>query len=45
VHGHHRGGELLDAIRQGTATVVEYGNRITGYATIVGKRSAADVLD
>jgi hypothetical protein len=36
VHGHHRGGELLDAIRQGTATVVEYGNRITGYATIVG---------
>ena len=36
VHGHDRGGELLDAIRQGTATVVEYGNRITGYATIVG---------
>jgi hypothetical protein len=36
VHGHDRGGELLDAIRQGTATVVEYANRITGYATIVG---------
>jgi hypothetical protein len=36
VHGHDRGGELLDAIRQGTATVVEYGSRITGYATIVG---------
>jgi GNAT superfamily N-acetyltransferase len=36
VHGHDRGGELLDAIRQRTATVVEYENRITGYATIVG---------
>ncbi|MGH8144676.1 MAG: GNAT family N-acetyltransferase [Steroidobacteraceae bacterium] len=36
VHGHDRGGELLDAIRQGTATVVEYGDRIAGYATIVG---------
>jgi hypothetical protein len=36
VHGHDRGGELLDAITQGTATVVEYGSRITGYATIVG---------
>jgi GNAT superfamily N-acetyltransferase len=36
VHGHDRGGELLDAIRQGTGTVVEYGNRITGYATVVG---------
>jgi predicted N-acetyltransferase YhbS len=36
VHGHDRAGELLDAIKQGTATVVEYGNLITGYATIVG---------
>jgi hypothetical protein len=36
VHGHDRAGELLDAIRQGTATVVEYDGRITGYATIVG---------
>jgi GNAT superfamily N-acetyltransferase len=36
LHGHDRGGELLDAIEEGTATVVEYGNRITGYATIVG---------
>jgi len=33
VHGHHRGGELNDAIHQGTATVVERGGRITGYAT------------
>ncbi|HEX3037174.1 MAG TPA: GNAT family N-acetyltransferase [Thermodesulfobacteriota bacterium] len=36
VHGHERGQELLDAIRQGTATVVEYGGRITGYATLIG---------
>jgi hypothetical protein len=36
VHGHNRGGELLDAIRQGSASVVEHGGRITGYATIVG---------
>jgi GNAT superfamily N-acetyltransferase len=33
VHGHHRGGELADAIRQGTATVVERHGRITGYAS------------
>ena len=33
VHGHDRGGELLDAITQGTALVVEYDNRVTGYAT------------
>jgi predicted N-acetyltransferase YhbS len=33
VHGHDRGGELLDAITQGTATLVEHGGRITGYAT------------
>jgi predicted N-acetyltransferase YhbS len=36
VHGHDRGRELLDAIRQGTASVVEHGGRITGYATEVG---------
>jgi predicted N-acetyltransferase YhbS len=36
VHGHDRGPELLDAIKQGTATVVEHGGRVTGYATIVG---------
>ena len=33
VHGHDRGGEALDAIRAGTATVVEHAGRITGYAT------------
>ena len=32
VHGHHRGGELHDAIGRG-ATVVERLGRITGYAT------------
>lgn len=36
VHGHDRSQELLDAIRQGTATVVERDSRITGYATMVG---------
>jgi GNAT superfamily N-acetyltransferase len=35
VHGHDRGGELRDAIRQGTASVVEHGGRITGYATAI----------
>jgi GNAT superfamily N-acetyltransferase len=35
VHGHERGGELLDAIKQETATVVEHRGRITGYATSV----------
>ena len=33
VHGHDRGGEALDAIRGGTAMVVEHAGRITGYAT------------
>jgi predicted N-acetyltransferase YhbS len=36
VHGHERGAELLDAIEQDTATVVERENRITGYATEIG---------
>lgn len=36
VHGHDRGGELLDAIQQGTARVVEHDGRITGYATNLG---------
>lgn len=36
VHGHDRSKELLYAIRQGTATVVEQGSRITGYSTGVG---------
>lgn len=33
VHGHHRSGEVADAIRLGTATVVEHEDRVTGYAT------------
>ena len=33
VHGHHRGGELADAIQQGTAKVVERTGRITGYSS------------
>jgi predicted N-acetyltransferase YhbS len=33
VHGHARTRELLDAIRKGSATVVEHERRITGYAT------------
>src|SRR5580693_6898495 len=33
VHGHHRGGEFDDAIRQGSARVVEHLGEITGYCT------------
>jgi predicted N-acetyltransferase YhbS len=33
VHGHDRAGEFQDAIRAGTARVVEREGRITGYAT------------
>jgi GNAT superfamily N-acetyltransferase len=33
VHGHHRGGELADAIQQGSAMVVERAGRITGYTS------------
>jgi predicted N-acetyltransferase YhbS len=36
VHGHDRSGELLDAIGQGVATVVEHDGHISGYATTVG---------
>ena len=36
VHGHNRSRELLDAINEGTATVVEQGGRITGYSTMIG---------
>jgi hypothetical protein len=36
VHGHDRGPELLEAVGQGTATVVEHGGRITGYTTMIG---------
>lgn len=35
VHGHDRGGELLDAIKRGTARVVEHSGLVTGYATAV----------
>jgi GNAT superfamily N-acetyltransferase len=35
VHGHDRGGELREAIQQGSASVVEHGGRITGYATAI----------
>lgn len=33
VHGHDRSGELLDAIKLGTAMIVEFNGRVTGYAT------------
>ena len=33
VHGHHRGGELDNAITAGTARVVEHLGKITAYAT------------
>jgi GNAT superfamily N-acetyltransferase len=36
IHGHDRGPELLDAIKAGTATVVEHAGCITGYATLLG---------
>jgi GNAT superfamily N-acetyltransferase len=36
VHGHERGGELRDAIEQGSATVVERDGRVGGYATVIG---------
>jgi GNAT superfamily N-acetyltransferase len=36
VHGHDRHSELAHAIADGTATVVEHGGRITGYATSIG---------
>ena len=36
IHGHERRGNLSDGIRQGTATVVERGGRITGYASVLG---------
>ena len=36
VHGHHRAGETLDAIKLGAATVVEHEGCVTGYATDLG---------
>ena len=35
VHGHDRGGELTDAIAQGSARIVERLGRVTGYATMI----------
>jgi predicted N-acetyltransferase YhbS len=36
VHGHDRAGEVLDAIKLQTATVVEHDAHLTGYATDLG---------
>jgi len=36
VHGHDRGGELRDAIAQGTAVAAERGGRVVAYATMIG---------
>ncbi len=36
VHGHDRAGELREAIKEGTANVVEHLGRITGYASAIG---------
>ena len=36
VHGHDRGGELMDAINEGSAVVAERNGRITAYATGLG---------
>jgi GNAT superfamily N-acetyltransferase len=36
VHGHDRGPELLEAITQESANVVEHDGRISGYTTMVG---------
>jgi len=36
VHGYDRGGELRDAVANGSANVVERDGGITGYATIIG---------
>jgi predicted N-acetyltransferase YhbS len=35
IHGHDRRGELLEAIKRGSAHVVEHGGRIAGYATSI----------
>jgi hypothetical protein len=36
VHGLDRSAEVLDAIKEGTATVVEHDGDVTAYATVVG---------
>src|SRR5258708_33802901 len=35
VHGHDRGGDLADAIKHGTAVIVERHGRITAYTTVL----------
>ncbi|HKN00211.1 MAG TPA: GNAT family N-acetyltransferase [Candidatus Binataceae bacterium] len=47
VHGHHRGGELRDAVKRGTAIVVERAGRIAGYATQIAffAHAAAETND
>jgi predicted N-acetyltransferase YhbS len=45
VHGHDREGELRGAIPQGTASVVERGGQIVGYATDIGFFGHAVALD
>jgi hypothetical protein len=36
IHGHDRGGELVDAIKEGSAVVAERSGQITAYATAIG---------
>ena len=36
IHGFERNADLREAVEQGTATVVERGGQITGYATSIG---------
>ncbi|MBW4433224.1 MAG: GNAT family N-acetyltransferase [Pelatocladus maniniholoensis HA4357-MV3] len=36
IHGHDRAGELKGAVERGTATLVEYDGRVSGYATEIG---------
>src|SRR6266849_6682284 len=36
IHGHHRGGELADAVKRGSALVVEHLGKITAYSSEVG---------
>ena len=36
VHGHDRSHELIEAIKQKTASVVDHDGRISGYATMIG---------
>lgn len=48
VHGFDRGGDLAEAVQQGTAVVVERGGRITGYASTLaffGHATAETNLD